>query len=216
MELNLAPKRASTSNISICHWNLNSISPQNYTKLFLLKAYIAIHKFDLICLSETYLDSSTTSDEISEYKLIRSDHPSNNKRSGVCNYYKNFLSLRVLSVYYLEECINFELNIGGKICNFISLYRSPSQTQSKFEKFIENLELNLGSLCQNNPFLVVLIADLNNKSKIWYCHDKSSHKGNTIENVTAQFGLQQTIKEPTHISNTSSSCIDLISRHNPT
>ena len=63
VELNPGPKRASTRNISICHWNLNSISAHNYIKLFLLKAYIAIHKFDIICLSETYLDSSTTSDD---------------------------------------------------------------------------------------------------------------------------------------------------------
>ena len=55
LELNAGPKRASTSNISICNWNLNSISAHNYIKLFLLKAYIAIHKFDIICLSETYL-----------------------------------------------------------------------------------------------------------------------------------------------------------------
>ena len=45
---------------------------------------------------------------------------------------------------------------------------------------------------------------------IWYTHDKTSHEGNEIENVTAQFGLQQLVKELTHISNTSSSCIDLI------
>ena len=79
VELNPGPKRASTSNISICHWNLNSISAHNYIKLFLLKAYIAIHKFDIICLSETYLDSSTTSDDdnlaISGYNLIRSRSP---------------------------------------------------------------------------------------------------------------------------------------------
>ena len=187
------PKRASSSNISICHWNLNSISAHNYTKLFLLKAYIAIHKFDTICLSETYLDSSATSDDdnlvISGYNLIRSDHPFNNKRGGVCIYYKNFLPLRVLSIQYLQECINFELNIGGKIWKFICLYRSPSQTQDKFEKFINNLELNLETLSQNNPFLIVLIGDLNAKSKNWYCDDKSSHEGNVTENVTAQFGL---------------------------
>ena len=49
------------------------------------------------------------------------DYPSKNKNSGVCIYYKNFLPLRVLSAQYLQECINFELNIIGKICNFISL-----------------------------------------------------------------------------------------------
>ena len=52
VKLNPRPKSASTSNISICHLNLN-ISAYNYTKLFLVKAYIAIHKFDIICLSET-------------------------------------------------------------------------------------------------------------------------------------------------------------------
>ena len=56
----------------------------------------------------------------------------------------------------------------------------------------------------------MLIGDLNAKSKNWYYHGKSSHKENTIENVTTQFDLQQIIKEPKHISNTSSSYIDLI------
>ena len=92
----------------------------------------------------------------------------------------------------------------------MSLYRSPSQTQDNFEKFIDNLELNLETLRQNNPLLIVLIGDLNAKPKNWHCHDKSIYEGNAIENVTTQFGLQQIINEPTHISNTSSSCIHLI------
>ena len=152
---------------------------------------------------------------ISGYNLIRSDHPSNNKGGGACIYYKTFLPLRVLGIQYLQECNNFELNIVGKICSFISLYRSPSQTQDEFEKFIDNLELNSERLCQNNSFLIVLIGGLNLKSKDWHSHNKSSHKENEIENVTAQFGLQQIIKEPTRISNTSSSCIDLIFMSQP-
>ena len=58
---------------------------------FLLKAYIAIHRFDINSISETCLDSSTLPDdnnlEISCYNLIRSDHPSNNKGGGICIYY---------------------------------------------------------------------------------------------------------------------------------
>ena len=95
------------------------------------------------------------------------------------------------------------------------LHRSPSQTQDEFEKFIDDLELSLNTLCQNNPFLIVLIGDLNAKSKNVYCHDKSSHEGIAMENVTAQFGLKQIINEPTHISNTSSSCIDPIFTSQP-
>ena len=109
-ELNPGLKRASTSNISIFHWNLKSISAHNYIKLFLLKVYITIHKFDIICLAETYLDSSTTSDgdnlAISRYNLIHSDHPSNSKRGGACICYKNSLPLRILSIQYIRKNVS--------------------------------------------------------------------------------------------------------------
>ena len=107
-----------------------------FAKIFLLKAYIAIHRVDIICISETYLDSSNSPDvTIWKYPvIIRSDHPSNNKRGCICIYYKHFLSsLRILIVQYLQECIKFEMKIGDKVCNFISLYRSPSQTLHDFE-----------------------------------------------------------------------------------
>ena len=70
-------------------------------------------------------------------------------------------------------------------------------------------------MCQSNSFLIELIGDLNAKSKNWYSHDKSSHEGNEIENLTAQFALQKIIKETTHLSNTSSSCIDLMFTSQP-
>ena len=156
VEINPGPRHNSGEFFSICHWNLNSVLAYNYTKLSSLKAFIAVHKFDIICLSETYLDSSGAPDDdnllISGYSLVRSDHPSNNKRGGVCVYYKTFLPMRVLDIQYLHECINFELKIGDKLCNFVALYRSPSQTQDEFEKFSDNLELNLGTLSQKIPF----------------------------------------------------------------
>ena len=55
VEINAGPKRTPKAILSICHWNLNSISAHNYVKLSLLRAYLAFHKFDIICLSETYL-----------------------------------------------------------------------------------------------------------------------------------------------------------------
>ena len=45
---------------------------------------------DMICLSETNLESTIQSDnynlEIPGYNLVCSDYPSNNKRGGVCIY----------------------------------------------------------------------------------------------------------------------------------
>ena len=78
---------------------------------------MSVHKFGIICLSETYLDSSVDDEslEISGYYLIRSDHPSNKKRGGICIYYKNFLPLKVTGVRLLEEYIAFDLIISNKL-----------------------------------------------------------------------------------------------------
>ena len=149
VELNLEPNQNTVKNLSICHWNLNSIAANNFAKLVLLKAYNLIHKFDIICLSETYLDSSILDDdsnlEIPGYYLVRSDHPSNIKRRGVCIYSKSYLSLRIIDITYLNESVRFELKVGDKLCSFIALHRSPSQSQDQFKSFIENLEVNLES-----------------------------------------------------------------------
>ena len=88
VEENPGPKLSSNQIFSICHWNLNRISAHNYIKLSLSRAYLSTHKFDVICISETYLDSDASDEdtnlEIVGYTLIRSDHPSNTKRGGAC------------------------------------------------------------------------------------------------------------------------------------
>ena len=72
--------------------------------------------------------------------------------------------MRILNVWYLQECINFEIKIGDKVYNFFSLYRSPSQTLEDFKTFRRNCELDLENIVQRNPFLVVAIGDFNAKS----------------------------------------------------
>ena len=92
IEINPGPKSSSRECFSICHWNLNSISAQSYTKVSLLTAYNLIHNFDIICVSETFLYSETAPNdpnlEIPGYNMYRTDHPSNRKSRGVCIFYK--------------------------------------------------------------------------------------------------------------------------------
>ena len=130
LKKNPGPKPNSYQSFSVCHWNLNSVSAHNFLKLSLLRAYIAVHKFDVICLSETYLDSSILLDDnylqIPGYNLYREDHPLNVKRRGVCIYHNFSLPLTIKNIHYLQEYINFEIKIKVKVCNFIRLYRSPN------------------------------------------------------------------------------------------
>ena len=173
-----------------CHWNLNSISAHNFLKLSFLRAYITVHEFDVICLSETYLDSSILHDDdslqISGYNLYREAHPLNVKRGGsyiyykrrrFCIYYKISLPLKIKNIHYLHECINFETKIKDKLCNFISLYRSPNRSQDDFESFINNLVYNLDSIMVNNPYLTVILGDFNVKSSLRCNNDIPTYEG---------------------------------------
>ena len=107
VEINPDPKRTPKASLSICHQNLNSICAHSCAKLSLLRAYLAFHKFDIVYLLETYLNSSNSlvneTLAISRYNLVRSDHPLNSKRGGICFYYKYYLPLRIISMNYLSE-----------------------------------------------------------------------------------------------------------------
>ena len=168
VEFNPGRKPDSSQSFSICHWNLNSMLAHNYSKISLLTAYISIHGFDIICLPETYLTSTTGNNDenlkIPGYIIYRVDHPSDVKRGRVCIYYKTMLPLKVLSTNFLQECINFEVSIGNKTRWFIHIYRTPSQSQDEFHDFLTNLEMNLDDSFNSNPFLTTVIGDFNAKS----------------------------------------------------
>ena len=91
IEMNPGPKPNTCHSFSICHWNLNSLTAHNYLKVSLLRAYVGIKKFNVVCLSETYLNSSNLSDDgnfyLPSYNLVKADHPSNAKKGGVCIYF---------------------------------------------------------------------------------------------------------------------------------
>ena len=115
-------KKDKDYNFSLCSWNVNSISVNNFSKLSLLSSYNSIYRYDLICLSETFLDSSFSTDDdrlsLDGYDLIRADHPQDIKRGGVCVYIKNSLGAKICGLSKLKECIVIELNLNKKrLCN---------------------------------------------------------------------------------------------------
>ena len=90
---------------------LNSICAHNFIKLLLLHAYISVNNDD---------DDNL---ELPGYNIVHTDNPTNTKRGSV-----NSLPLKLIDIQFLNERINFEIRIGGKLCSFLCLYRSPSQT----------------------------------------------------------------------------------------
>ena len=67
IKLNPGHKPNSCRSFSICHWNLNSITSHSFIKVSLLTTYNSIHKFDIFCLSETYINFETLSNDENLY-----------------------------------------------------------------------------------------------------------------------------------------------------
>ena len=118
---------------------------------------------NLKLFSETFLNSDTAFDDdslkIERNNIARSDHHFNSRRGGVCLYYNQSLAWKILDIKYLQECIVFQVLIANKLCNFFSLYRSPSQPTNIFDQFADNLELTLDELANHNPFLIVVLEN---------------------------------------------------------
>ena len=104
---NPVSKRRISNYFSYCHLNVNS--NMAYNKLSLISVYNTIHKYGIICISESYIDNSVDNNVLSidDYNLIRADHPDNQKKGGVCMQFKEQLKLRQvlhisLNVFFLR------------------------------------------------------------------------------------------------------------------
>ena len=114
LSLALDPPQKISSYFLLCHWNANSILAHN--KLSLLTAYNITYKYDITCVSETYLNSSVDSSKLSipGYDIVRADHPNDQKRDGVCLYFKENLILRRLDASYIAQCLLCKVTIENK------------------------------------------------------------------------------------------------------
>ena len=114
IEKNPDPKYSS---LKFCHWNLNGLTILLKSHYF--KHYIIQNNYDIICLSEMFLNSSiqTNDDRISidGYNLIQADHPSDSKRGGVCIYYKEHIPLiKQENICTLGNCLVTEIRSHGE------------------------------------------------------------------------------------------------------
>ena len=85
-----------------------------------------MHNLGIVCLSETFLDSTVPDHDeninINGYSLLRVDHPNNIKRGGVCMYFKEPLPLiRRSDLSNMKECFVTEINVNNERCFFTCL-----------------------------------------------------------------------------------------------
>ena len=133
-------------------WQSNALT----TRPLLHISYNALHDYDFICLSETFLSPSVSSTldslNIDGYNIVRSEHPGS-KRSGVCCYFKESLSIRILKITPMTECLVLEMLCNNKLIIVSVIYCSPSQCSQKFVQFEMLFSQLLNDIASKKPFL---------------------------------------------------------------
>ena len=202
IEKNPGTKSKPDDNLSVYHWNANSISSHHFQKISVLESFVAMHKFDRFY--------EVNDLNLNGYSLLRAEHLSNTKGGGVCIYYKETLALKVISTPYLNESLLCAVTIGSKKYIIGTVYRSPSQNSDEFESFLSNFEFLLQDISNRNLYLTLLLGDYNARNTNWWHHDITTTEKIQLETTTTIYGLQKSVDELTHIRKNSSSCIDLI------
>ena len=150
--------------LTFCHWNLNGLTAHDSTKISLLQACITQHNYDIIYLTETFLNSSILSDDnritIDGYNLIKSDHPSDSKKGGVCIYHKEHIPLILQDdINTLDNCLVTEIRSQNDKC-FLVFTVPQVKIRMSLEFFFTNFDILLNNINDELPLCSIVTGDL--------------------------------------------------------
>ena len=117
--------------------------------------------FDLLALSETFLDTSVEEEKFFvqgfSKEILRSDYPRDTKQGGVWLYFKEDLPIkRRTDLEIMDKTIVAEISVKRKKIIFVVTYRSPSQNAEDFHLFLDKLQLTLDHINDIRPYSIVL------------------------------------------------------------
>ena len=205
-DIEISPGPTYSSRLNLRHWNFNGITAHNFVSIPLIEAFIKVNNIDIICLSETFLDSTILLNDgivyINGYLMIRADHSSNTNRGGTCMLYKQYLPLfRKINICKLNECIVIKICVTNERCLLTYLGRSQYQDQEQFKSCRENLIGVLSGINNQQRTCSIPVGGFNANYQTGVKMIKITKLGNKdIDTFTTSLGYTQTIGQPTHIT----------------
>ena len=188
------------NNLSFVHYNIQSLFP----KFDLIQN--EFKEFDIIALSETWLDQTIQDDDIciDSYSMYRRDRQTDRYGGLILYVSDRFISKRRHDLEVPDvESIWIEIFVKSKPFLFGTFYRPPNSTVDTIDKIETSLDLATDTGIQD----IFITGDFN----IDYI--KSSNE--RFKNIVKSYSLTQLVNEPTHYTENSSSLIDLILTTNP-
>ena len=186
-----------SKHLSFIHYNVQSIA----NKLDILTAELS--DFDILAFSETWLHAAiqTTDLLMPNFKPPERKDRTRDHHGGVMIYVKD-------SVHYTRrndleplniECIWIEIQLKQTRILFGLFYRPPNSDALYLSAIEDSISLALDTQISN----IIVTGDFN-------LNVLNPHTSNKISDICTQFSLYQTITEPTHFTEHSSSLIDVV------
>ena len=198
---NFSIPKLNVRGLKISHLNTRSILP----KIDTLRLLVKDNPFDVFSSSETWLKPSILDSEVAipGYSIVRMDRHGK-IGGGTAIYIRDGLPFKTQSDLMnntLENCMVEILRPMAKKLFICCAYRAPN---NPVENYITELENVIHKLPNNSEF--ILLGDFN----IDLSKNNRSHFKRLLNNLSCQLHLHQLITEPTRITETSQTTIDLI------
>ena len=182
----------------VAHLNIRSLLP----KINDIKCLLRNKKYDVLALSETWLDSGIPSCSVSvdNYSLVRRDRVGA-RGGGVCLYIKRGVSFKKIQTSPTLEQLCISLTISNIQLSLCVIYRPPNQNVNVF---IDELETTVSNLLQlSDSFLILGDTNIdllrpNLPAPVAY------------NNFLDVLGLSQVVLSPTRVTGVSFTLIDHI------
>ena len=204
--------------LKLCHVNMRSLIPGDRSiKIDELYSTLCMeNKFDLICVTETWLDNSITDEciAIPDYQIFRKDR--NRHGGGVAMYAHNSLPIRYLPQFDLNdlELVCVEVKLQSKSIIVGCCYRPPS-SRAEGDVFLENFQNVLNLMFVNSPDSLFILGDFNDRCFSWEDNHNASDLGLKFRDQIENNILFQIIRDPTYITENYTSLLDLIITDSP-
>lgn len=213
-DIQINPGPVSSPNLSLAHVNIRSLLTRD--KIDQISAFLEVYKFDIFALSETWLNSNESDKiRINGYHLPLTRNRLQGRGGGVALYLANYLAFNrrldlenpVLELLWSEVILsNSKILIG--VC-----YRPPSNLMSDMDNFLSLFQESIDQINRLSYTMVIIVGDFN----AHFCSDDQT--STTAGSIFARFlrgnNLFQLINEPTRITASSQTILDLVITDSP-
>ena len=200
---NAAHHQSSGKLLKVLSVNVRSLLP----KIDLLRSLCSVESYDIVAICESWLSADVLNSEIciDGYNTIRKDR--NRHGGGVLLYIKNSIPYTHLQIQHPDlELIMAECHIKSRLYTLGVFYRPLSSSTTQISRLHDILSL----LRPQNLSNLVLCGDFNIDQT-----GNASPLSKVLHDLSLDFNISQVVQEPTRVTATTSSLIDLVLLSNP-